>query len=335
MWWSIDLTIFCWGIPVVRIYLFLVGLCLSASQAQAAPLGFPSWTYVMNTLAPEPSIPDDGTLFKVPGSEAAFTRDQTRGPFVASDWHPDDHPAMPKVVAIGRKPTVWACARCHRPNGSGGPENARIAGLPADYIVQQLKDMASGERSTVMPKRVPQVLKQSFVNELTEDEMHEAANYFSRLKPRHTLVVKESATAPKTVNRGQFFAASADGLQEELGDRIVEVPEDLQRFEVLHDDRVQFLVYVPPGSVAKGIALTRAPGGNSLACAGCHGADFRGIGLIPSIAGLSPTYVVRQLWDIKVGARTGVSAQAMKPVVASLSGQDMLALSAYLATLKP
>ena len=323
---------------MLRISLIVVGLCLSASQVQAqlTQQGFPSWAYVMNTVGAVPTIPDDGTLFKVPGSGATFTRNQTRGPFAASDWHPDDHPAMPKVVATGRKPMVWACARCHRPNGAGGPENARIAGLPADYIVQQLKDFASGVRSTVMPKRVPHVLKQSFINELTDDEIHEAANYFSILKPRPTLLVKESATAPKIINRGQFFAASEDGSQEELGERIVEVPEDLQRFEVLHDDRVQFLVYVPPGSVSKGMALARAPGGNSsLACAGCHGADFRGIGLIPSIAGRSPTYVVRQLWDIQAGVRNGVGAQAMKPVVASLSCQDMLALAAYLATLKP
>jgi cytochrome c553 len=150
------------------------------------------------------------------------------------------------------------------------------------------------------------------------------------------LVVKESATAPKIVNRGQFFSASEDGSQEEVGDRIIEVPEDLQRFETLHDDRVQFLVYVPPGSVAKGMALARAPGGNSsFACALCHGADFRGIGSIPSIAGRSPSYVMRQLWDIQSGARHGVGAQAMKPVVAPLSSQDMLALAAYLATLNP
>lgn len=323
---------------MAHLSLILVAWCLSTFQAQAqtVPPGFPSWAYVMNTMAAAPRVPDDGTVFKVPGSEAAFTRDQSRDRHAPPDWHPGDHPEMPKVVASGRKPVVWACAFCHRPNGEGGPENARIAGLPAEYIVQQLKDLASGERSTVMLKRTAHVLKQPIVKELTEDEMREAANYFSRLKPRPTVVVKESATAPKLVNRGLFVSASEDGSQEELGDRIVEVPEDLERFEVLRDERVQFLAYVPPGSVKKGMTLARAPGGNSsLACAGCHGADLRGIGTIPSIAGRSPTYIVRQLWDMQAGARNGAGAKAMKPVIASLSSQDMLALSAYLATLKP
>lgn len=321
-----------------RIVLIIAALCFTSNQAQAqaAVPDFPSWAYVMNTVAPEPRVPDDGTIFKVPGSEAAFTRDQSRDRHAPPDWHPSDHPEMPQVVAIGRKPAVWACAFCHRPNGSGGPENALIAGLPAEYIVQQLKDMASGERNTVMPKRTPHVLKQPIVKALTEDEMREAAHYFSRLKPRLTMVVKESATAPKIINRGLFVVASEDGSQEPLGGRIVEVPEDVQRFEVLRDEHVQFLAYVPPGSVAKGMALARAPGGNaSLSCAGCHGADLRGIGAIPSIAGRSPTYLVRQLWDMKAGARNGAGALAMKPVVAALSSQDMLALSAYLATLKP
>lgn len=326
---------------MVRIFVLLIGLCFYASQTQAqtqsAPPGFPSWAYVMNTVGALPVIPDDGTLFKVPGSEVTFTRSQTREPFTASDWHPDSHPPMPRVVATGRKPAVWACARCHRPNGAGGPENASLAGLSADYMVLQLKDFASGERSTFMPKRVPAVLKQSFIHELTEEEIIESTNYFSRLKPLPgLLVVKESATAPKTVNRVSLNAASEDGAQEELGDRIVEVPADVERFDVLHDDRVQILAYVPPGSVAKGMALARAPGGNSsFDCTVCHGADYRGIGFIPSIAGRSPSYVTRQLWDFQSGARNGAGAQAMKLVVAPLSSQDMLALAAYLATLPP
>ena len=187
-----------------------------------------------------------------------------------------------------------------------------------------------------MPKRLPYVLKQPIVKALTEEEMIEAANYFSQLKAPTTVVVKESSMVPKAENLGMFYAANEDGSQEAIGSRIVEVPQNLLRFEVLRDDRVQFTAYVPPGSVAQGLALTRAPGGNpALACTTCHGIDFKGIGAIPSIAGRSPTYIVRQLWDLKVGARNGENAQPMKPVVALLSGQDMLAISAYLATLKP
>lgn len=77
-----------------------------------------------------------------------------------------------------------------------------------------------------------------------------------------TVAVKESSRVPRVNNLGMFFAASEDGLQEDIGSRIVEVPQNLPRFEVVRDDRVQFTAYVPPGSVAQGLALTRAPGGN-------------------------------------------------------------------------
>jgi cytochrome c553 len=324
---------------MVRMAWLFLALVVSgtAALAQEPAPGFPSWAYVMGPGVPVPKVPDDGSLFSVPGSAARFTRDQTRDRFSAPDWHPEDHPAMPAVVASGRKPAVWACALCHRPNGAGGPENARIAGLPAEYIEQQLRDLASGERSTVMPKRNAANLKHGIAQALTAEEIHAAADYFSHVAPRPTLVVKESETAPRTVNLLNILAASSDGEWVRLDrSRIVEVPEDLERFDVLRDDRVQFLVYVPPGSIAKGLALTRAPAGNpALACVACHGADLRGSGLIPSIAGRSPSYVVRQLWDIQAGARHGAGAQAMKPVVASLSSQEMLELAAYLATLKP
>src|SRR5262249_55514536 len=44
--------------------------------------------------------------------------------------------------------------------------------------------------------------------------------------------------------------------------------------------------YVPSGSIAKGEALV-AKG----QCALCHGADLRGLGPLPSIAGRSPSYM--------------------------------------------
>ncbi|WP_165917706.1 c-type cytochrome [Roseateles saccharophilus] len=314
----------------------LVALGMPAHAQKGAP-GFPSWAYVMGPGAVAPKVPDDGTRFSVPGSTARFTRDQTRDRFAPPDWHPDDHPAMPAIVAGGRPPAVWACGFCHRPNGAGGPENARIAGLPAEYIAQQLRDLVSGARSTVLPTRNAAHLKRAIVKALTDEDIQVAAAYFSRLAPRQTLIVKESERAPKTVNLLNIMAAGDDGEWVKLDDdRIVEVPENLERFDVLRDDQVKFLVYAPLGSIAKGRALARAPGGNAaLACAGCHGADLRGAGRVPSIAGRSPSYVVRQLWDIRAGARNGQGAQAMKPIVTALSSQDMLELAAYLATLDP
>jgi cytochrome c553 len=65
--------------------------------------------------------------------------------------------------------------------------------------------------------------------------------------------------------------------------------------------------------MAKGAALvSTGDSGKTLQCAICHGAELRGLGAVPSISGRSPSYVVRQLYDIQSGARAGIGAQLMK-----------------------
>ena len=308
-------------------------LCVSVTAI--AQSEFPSWAYPLTPQPPKPE-PEEGVVQKVPGSSVSLTITQSRDRFSVPDWHPADHPPMPLSVSSGRKPNVWACGYCHRPTGTGGPENASIAGLPEDYIVQQVKDLASGARSTVVPGRGPHVSKMPIAKGVTEEELKAAAVYFSSVKPQQMYVVKEGGMAPKLQQRFSFFAPTDDGAQEPIGNRIVEYPEDYRRFEVLRDARVKFVAHVPIGSIRKGEALVRAPGGKAeLACMSCHGPDLRGVGNIPSIAGRSPSYIVRQLWDIQQGARNGSFAALMKPVVGSLDSSDMLNIAAYLATLRP
>jgi cytochrome c553 len=76
-------------------------------------------------------------------------------------------------------------------------------------------------------------------------------------------------------------------------------------------------------------------GGTTVPCAACHGADLKGADPIPQIAGRSPTYVVRQLYDIKHNARAGASSALMKTTVEKLSEEDMISLAAYVASLTP
>ena len=91
---------------------------------------------------------------------------------------------------------------------------------------------------------------------------------------------------------------------------------------------------MPPGSVKAGEALIRTGGANrTLACAGCHGAELKGTGNIPAIAGRSPSYIVRQLFDIQSGSRAGAATAPMMDVVRHLQLDDMIAIAAYLATL--
>jgi cytochrome c553 len=105
---------------------------------------------------------------------------------------------------------------------------------------------------------------------------------------------------------------------------------------VYRDPSSGFVAYVPSGSIAKGKELaTTGGGGKTIACTICHGANLQGLGDVPGIAGRHPNYIVRQMWNIQNGDRTGNSAALMKAVVAKLSNDDMLAIAAYTASLTP
>ena len=72
-----------------------------------------------------------------------------------------------------------------------------------------------------------------------------------------------------------------------------------------------------------------------MVCATCHGAGLKGLGNVPSIAGRSPSYIVRQLYDIQNGVRSGPATQLMKQPVAKLTLDDMIAIAAYTSSLHP
>jgi cytochrome c553 len=293
----------------------------------------PAWAYPITPADFKPA-PDDGLPKHVPNSSASYTPTQLRDRFIASDWHPEDHPPMPPIVAQGRKPHVFACGFCHRADGPGGPENSALAGLPAAYVVQQMNDYKSGARTTAVPKRGVQMMI-DLAKAATDEEITAAAAYFSALRPRQHTRAVETELVPKTFIRSYHYAALPSGETEPIGKRIIEVPEDLERF-MLHDSHARFVAYVPVGSVARGEALVKTGGaGKTLACAACHGPDLRGVGVTPGIAGRSTNYVVRQLYDLKHGFRAGPFAVQMKEVVARLDEEDMLAIAAYLVTLAP
>jgi len=197
-----------------------------------------------------------------------------------------------------------------------------------------MADYKSGARKTSVPKRNVDLMI-SLAQDITNAEVEAAAAYFSALKPRANIRVVETTTVAKTFVAGWFLAASTAGEKEPLAQRIIEVPEDLEQFEN-RDPRSRFIAYVPAGSVAKGAALVSTGGaGKTLQCAICHGPDLKGLGGIPSIAGRSPSYVVRQLYDFQNGARAGTAAQLMKGTVANLTVDDMVAIAAYLASRAP
>jgi cytochrome c553 len=315
--------------------LLLLSLLFSTGLAGGnPPLGgaAPAWAYPINPPGlTEP--PDDGIPKHVPDSDAAFTLTQIRDLNFAPDWHPRDHLPMPEIVARGRRPAVLACGSCHRADGSGGPENARLAGLPAVYIAQQIADFKSGARKTSVPGRNPQRMV-DIADAITQQEIEAAAAYFSALKPRSAIKIVEGLNAPKTRVIDWHLAVASRSGTEPLGQRIIEVPENLEQFES-RDGRSRFVAYVPPGSVQRGRRLFTSGGGKTASCAICHGSDLKGLGPIPGIAGRSPTYLIRQLYDFQAGARRGAGSALMKPVVERLSMVEMISLSAYAASLSP
>jgi cytochrome c553 len=56
---------------------------------------------------------------------------------------------------------------------------------------------------------------------------------------------------------------------------------------------------------------------------------------VPRIAGLQPVYISRQLICIQNGSSAGAAVAPMKKVVANLSEDDIIAISAYLGSLPP
>ena len=317
---------------------------LSAANAQNQPekpavvdaLGPPpAWAYAVDPPAGPPEARkqlENDAPRHIPGSRAAFTLAQTSDLYGAVDWHPGEHPAMPEVVAHGRKPDVFACGFCHLPNGQGRPENAGLAGLPAAYITRQMADFRQGRRRASEPRQRPIQYMIGVASNTNDEEVRAAAEYFASLKPKPWIRVVETKTVPKTRVSGWMLVAAAG--REPIGGRIIEVAVDYHQTELRNDDS-GFIAYVPVGSLAKGKVLVTTGGGKAIPCSVCHSSDLRGKNDVPSIAGRSPSYMVRQLYDIRSGTRAGINTAQMKPIVGKLTLDDMVSIAAYTGSLPP
>ena len=318
----------------------IAGVALVASAAMCFAEGPPGWAYgfppgpaapATPAAAPAAAPAPDTTPRHLPGNDMEFTRAQIANGFGPADWYPGDHPQMPDIVAHGKRPEVRACSLCHYPNGKGRAENAGVSGLNNAYFIQQMMDFRNGDRKSAEPRKANTNAMIAIAKGMTEDEIKQAAEYFGAIKwTTPWIKVVESKTAPKTRIQGGLFLALEGDEKEPLGQRIIEVPVNAEATEVLRDPRSGFIAYAPMGSLKKGEALAKTK-----QCAVCHGADLKGIGPVPSIAGRSPSYLMRQMYDMQQGARKGLWTGLMKPVVANLSEEDLLVLSAYAASQTP
>jgi cytochrome c553 len=322
-------------------------LSLAALQAAAQ---HPSWAYgfvdppppagaaapaAPAAAAAAPAAPDT-TPLSVPGASRTFTRTEANNPYGPADWFPSEHPPAPPIVATGRREAnINACGLCHYIGGQGRQENAGLAGLPYEYFVQTMMDFKNDKRHSADPRKANTNRMILFAKAMTDEEIRESARYYSSMPWRQWIRVVETRMVPKTRTQNGVFVRLPGNETEPLGTRIVEGPEDFERFEI-RDPHSGFVAYAPIGSIKAGEALVKTGGkGKTVQCGICHGPNLEGMGPVPGLAGRDPSYVVRQLYDMQVGARKGVWSELMKPVVAKLTAEDLIAIAAYTASLPP
>ncbi len=332
-----------------HVFVGVTAVALASAYVQANGAQEPIWAYgfltppAWNDKAAPPQNPPTHNLRanedrddqvrgrRIDGSNASYSLVDVRDGHNVIDWFPGDHPSpMPDIIAHGPKKlgaTSRGCGSCHLPNGKGRPENAQPGGLPYAYIVRQLQDFRLGFRRSADWRKANTPTMVNLAMSMTDEEIRQAAAYFSAVK------------------EGQLFIADGSERTEPIAGRIIEVPGDNTQVEELRNPHSGFVAYVPIGSVARGRELVTTGGsmvvggqtvqGKTTACAGCHGPDLMGKDDVPPLANRSPSYLARQLYDFQQGTRNGASAPLMRPVVANLTGEDIVSITAYLASLAP
>jgi cytochrome c553 len=250
------------------------------------------------------------------------------------DWYPDDrHGTAPNIVRFGKEGGVRQCSLCHLPDGSGRPENAPVSAYHPTYFMQQMQDFRDGLRKSADPRKANTNTMIGFAKATTREEDRAAAEFFAQQPYPRRMKVVESKTAPKVRMQGGMHmavpAAEGGGMQPIHADEIVEVPDDNLRAEA-RDTRMPWTAYVPPGTLNRGKQVAA-----KYQCATCHSANLEGLGPVPALAGRSPSFTMRQLFDMKEGTRRGPWSELMKPIVSRMTVQEMMAVSAYAASHNP
>ncbi len=324
---------------------------LNAQQAEAPNPEAPWWAYGFQWApkageeARECGVPTPISCFNprpipqledvpriLPGAPKPFSRKQASEWWGPADWYPNDHPAMPDIVSKGAEHKgVRACSLCHSALGKGRSENSSVAALPAAYFLQQLELFKTGQRKSADPRKLNTKEMIAMAKALSPEEAKAAAEYYASVAwtPRGKVV--ETANVPKFRSAGGLYLPLEGEATEPIGMRIIEMPNRPDDLEYLRDPKADWTIYAPVGSIEKGKALATTGGGKTMACGVCHGPNLKGLASVPPIAGRSPTYMTRQMYDMQQGARV---SPLMKAVVAKLTNEDFVAIGAYLASLE-
>jgi cytochrome c553 len=316
-----------------------VGATTPQASASAAWHAAEAWAFPVFPPPPDPHAPkpkpDPDKVLHVTGSTVVYTQAQMDSMHDA-DWFPQDHPSAPQIVKTGRTP-ARACAECHTISGAGVPATAAVEGLPKAYIMEQLAAFRAGQRGMGGPETAHGMAEEA--RALTPAELRQAADYFASTPFIPRIQVIETASVPKTQWKDFVLTPDKAGAREPIGERIIETPANFHDYED-GDTRVGYLAWVPPGSVARGAGIAAQGKGSAASCESCHGAKLEGqtmpgIGVVPPLAGRSPTYIARELILFREGKRTEAAAAPMRAEALALTLPEMIDVAAYAASRKP
>ncbi|PUE52592.1 cytochrome C [Limnohabitans sp. 2KL-17] len=97
-----------------------------------------------------------------------------------------------------------ACTACHGDQGRAGPDGfyPRLAGKPAGYLHNQLRNFAQGRRHYDLMARL--------VNPLADDYLGEMAQYFANLKLPYPPPTANNPISPERLAKGQQLVTQGD-----------------------------------------------------------------------------------------------------------------------------
>jgi cytochrome c553 len=118
-------------------------------------------------------------------------------------------PALAKGFEDSMAERTRPCTACHGDQGRAGPDGyyPRLAGKPAGYLYNQLKNFAEGRRHYGLMTRL--------VDPLSDAYLRDMANHFASLKlPYPPPAPSPSRTAPALLARGQELALRGDSARQ-------------------------------------------------------------------------------------------------------------------------
>lgn len=108
-----------------------------------------------------------------------------------------------QAVDLAMAERTQACTACHGPQGRAGPDGyyPRLAGKPAGYLYNQLRNFKDGRRHYV--------LMEGLLAPLSDDYLRDMAEYFASLTPPHPRPLPSGAS-PNDLARGRTLALRGD-----------------------------------------------------------------------------------------------------------------------------